>query len=135
MKDFVTAAKTVAEKDTPDEGITRFKIDGKEMVAYKPEDGQLILLMATTASHSNLHEKIAGVINFFVAVLDEKSHHHIVGRLMDRDDDFGIEEVTDIMHELIEEWSGNPTEGVSGSSPSRSRAGQKSTRRTPVSTS
>lgn len=131
IKEFITAARVAEEGDAPE---TVFKVDGIECTAYKPEDGQLAILMATTGRHSNLHEKIAGVINFFVATLDEKSHHHLVDRLLDRKDPFGIEEVTDIMKNLVEEWTGHPTESSSGSPQSRSSGGRKSTPRTPVST-
>lgn len=131
IKEFITAAKVAEEGDAAE---TKFNVDGVECIAYKPQDGQLAILMATTGRHSNLHEKIAGVINFFVATLDEESHHHLVDRLLDREDDFGIEEVTEIMQELVEEWTGHPTVPPSGSPQSPSSGGRKSTPRTPVST-
>lgn len=135
VREFTTAVKAAVVKDTENEGVTKFKIDGRECTAYRPEDGQLALLMATTASHSNMHEKVAGIINFFIAVLEERDHYYVTGRLLDREDDFGIEDVTAIMEHLIEEWSGNPTESPSDSSPSPRSGGQKSSRRTTAATS
>src|SRR5262245_11678577 len=103
--------------------------------AYRPNDGQLAVLMATTSSHSDTSEMVAGLINFFVAVMDKDSHTYLVSKLLDREDQFGIDEVRDITEWLTQQWSGRPTQSSRGSTRSRSSGGRKSTRRTPELTS
>lgn len=132
VKAFTTAVAAAEAEDKGEAGETPFLVDGVECMAYKPKDGQLAVLMATTGRHSSMPEQIAGIINFFASVLDDFSHTHLVSRLLDRRDDFGIEEVTGIMEWMIEEWTGNPTQEPSGSQRSRSRGGQNSTPPTPA---
>ena len=129
VKEFITAAKEASEED---ESILEFTVDGVECRAYPPKDGQLAVLMATTASHSSENEQIAGIINFFVAVLDDDTHTFLVSKLLDRKDPFGIEQVQDIMSWMVEEWTARPTKSPSGSTPSRSSGGRKSTRAIPA---
>lgn len=132
MKEFTTAA---AEAEKPegaeDEGM-EFSVDGVLCHCYKPNDGQLAFLMATTGRHSNEQEQIAGIINFFVAVLDDQSHDFLVKKMLDRDDDFGILEVQEIMQWMVEEWTARPTQSPSASTPSRRSGGRKSTQPTPA---
>lgn len=131
MREFTTAANEAASGDEPDKGIP-FMVDGFECRAFKPQDGQLAVLMATTGRHSSNEEQIAGLINFFVAVLNDESHGYIVSKLLDRRDKFGLDEVQDIMEWLIEEWSGRPTRSPSGSTSSPESVGPKSTPSTPA---
>lgn len=145
MKEFLTAAQdaTVTEGDeTPPTPFTIIKEhkDGtpderQECRAYKPGDGQVAVLMAMTHSHSATEEQIAGLINFFVSLLDESSHSYIVNRLLDRHDPFGVSHVQSIMEYLTEEWSGRPTKSSTGSTHSPPSSGEKSTPPTPALTS
>jgi hypothetical protein len=113
VKEFTTAVREVTEdsKDIP------FTLDGKELIAHYPKDGQLAMLMVSIGRHRSQAEQIAGVIDFFVEVLDRESHEHIVNRLLDGDDPFGLEEITAIMEWMIEEWTGRPTQPLSVSTP------------------
>jgi hypothetical protein len=133
MKEFLTAAREIDPDEERD--VYRFTIDGVECTAHRPKDGQFAVLMATTGRHSSVMEQIAGFTNFFVAVLDEQSHSYVVSRLLDSDDDFGLDEMQQIMSWLVEEWGGRPTQSPSVSTPSRQNGGRRSTRRTPALTS
>lgn len=124
MREFETQA--LADDEVDEEG-TPFNVDGVLCTAYHPGDGQLAYLMATTSKHTSQQEQVAGLINFFVATLDDDSREYIVGRLLDRRDAFGIKEVEDIFKWMIEEWTGRPTKSLSGSTPSRRTGGRKST--------
>jgi hypothetical protein len=106
-KEFVTAVREVVEGE--EAGLIDFTVDGRKMIAHRPGDGQLAVLMAMTSRHSKDVEQIAGIINFFVDVLDDHDHHYIVDRLMDRKDPFGVEEVTAILEYMVEEWTARPT--------------------------
>lgn len=129
MKEFQTAV-TQAEEEERDDRSYPFVVDGVECRAYRPKDGQLAVLVASNSRHSSMEEKMAGLINFFVAVLDDESHTYIVNRLLDRRDDFGITQITAIFEWLMGEWTGRPTQRSSASTQSQKRGGQKSTQPT-----
>ena len=132
MREFVTAAKEVSEEQEGRAGVTPFVLDGTQCVARRPKDGQVAILLATTSRQMKETDRIAGVINFFTSVLDDKSYTYIVNRLLDVDDDLGLSDVEDIMMFLVEEWTGRPTKSPSGSTPSQPDGGQNSTPSTPA---
>lgn len=110
MKEFTTALKAVTEdQDQP----MVFSIDGKELRAYKPTDGQLAMLMAAVGRHTSVHTKVAGVIDFFVAVMDEDSANYVTERLLSRTDPLGVDQVEEVMEWMVEEWTGRPTQPLS----------------------
>lgn len=132
MKEFITAASE-SLKDGSEEEALEFNVDGVLCRAYRPNDGQIAVLMATTsAKHLSEAEQVAGIINFFVAVLDDETHNFVVTKLLDRRDPFGLTEVQDMIAWMLEEWSGRPTKSSPGSTPSRQSTGRTSTRRTPA---
>lgn len=130
MREFVTAVQKAEE--TPDEADLHFSIDGFEMRAYKPTEGQFALLMMAMGRHVSNTEQFAGVIDFFIQVLDEPSQRYVIDRMMSRTDIIPIEQIVQIMEWMIEEWGGRPFQRASGSTPSPKKGGQKSTRRTPA---
>jgi hypothetical protein len=131
MKEFKTAVRAV---ETPEKELT-FTVDGTELTAYMPRPEQLAVLMAATGRHASLHTQIAGVIDFFVEVMDEDSQAYLRDRLLDRNDPFGLDEVESIIEWMVEEWTGRPTPPPSVSTRSRNNGGRKSTRPTSKSTS
>lgn len=103
--------------------------------AYYPGDGALVMLMADTMGRADIGMKLAGIINFLADCLDDESKDYITGRLLDRHDPFGLEEITPIVWWLVEVFGGRPTKQPSDYAPSRKTGGQSSTRRTSKSTS
>lgn len=134
MKEFLTAVRDSEEEDSGDEGQT-FIVDGRECTCYKPTEGQLAVLLASVSRSNDWTQQVAGIINFFVEVLDAPSHAYLVGRLLDREDDFGLEEVQAIMEWMVEDWTGRPIQPPSVSTQSPQNGGRKSTPRTRKSTS
>jgi hypothetical protein len=110
MKEFTTALSEVTEDQ---EAPMVFKIDGHELRAYKPTEGQLAMLMAQLGRHTSETTKIAGVIDFFTSVMDEASHQYVVQRLLSRDDPMELKQVEEVMEWMVEEWSGRPTKSLS----------------------
>lgn len=134
MREFTTAVAEIEAEDHDDRWI-EFSVDGILCRARRqPQDGQVAVLMATTGRHSSQQERIAGLINFFVGVLDEDSHSYIVNRLLDGGDQFGLANVEEILEGLMEDWAGRPTKQSSGSTTSPKDTGRSSTRRTTKST-
>jgi hypothetical protein len=126
MKSFETAVRDVVDEEEEDYGLA-FEVDGRELRCYRPHEGQVVLLMASFGRHSSQTDKVAGIIDFFVETLDEPSHQHLVGRLLDRNDPFSVEDVEAIMEWMIEEWSGRPTKRPSASPRRPKRTGPRST--------
>ena len=132
MKEFKTALRAA---DKPDEESLTFKVDGHELVCFMPTPAQFAYAMSSVGRRRDTGEKLAGIIDFFVEVLDEESQQYIENRLLDRKDPFGLEEVSAIMEWMVEEWTGRPTEPPSVSTRSRANGGQKSKRPTTKQTS
>lgn len=132
MKEFVTALKAADQEQ--DESI-EFGIDGFTLHAYRPTPAQFAVAMSALGPRRDMATQMAGVIDFFVEVLDTPSQQYITNRLLDRTDPFGLEEVEEILEWMVEEWSGRPTDQPSASTPSASSGGRKSTRTTTRSTS
>lgn len=123
MREFTTAVQQ-AEDPT---GAVVFKLDGRELTAYPPTDGQLAIFMSSFGRHASDHTKVAGAIDFFLTVLDDSSHGYVAERLLDRQRPLSLEVVTEIMRSLVEEWSGRPTKPLSVSTQSPESGGQNST--------
>jgi len=144
--EFDTAVARVAAEDAEEEVSYPFTIVERdennkvirkvECHAYQPEDGNILMLMADVMSRrSGLAQQVAGFVDFLTDVLDKPSKDYVVGRLMDRTDPFGIEDIQNIASYLMEQWSGRPTQQPSDFLPSQKTGGQRSTRRTSKSTS
>lgn len=131
MREYVTAVQEAAQDEADVKGYP-FKVDGKVLTCFKPSESQFAIFVAQTGRHSSTMDKIAGVIDFFVNVLDRPSHEYLVGRLMDREDPFGLDDVENIIQGMIEDWSGNPTEPSSDSTESPQPTGEPSTEPTPA---
>lgn len=131
MKEFITAIETAEKAD----GQYQFKVDGREMTAYKATPSQMAVALSTVSRHTSESTKIAGIIDFFVAILDREDAAFLTSRLLDREDSFGLVEVEGILSWLVEEWGGHPTQGRPDSSVSPTPTGPTSTPTTPESTS
>ena len=130
MREFVTAVE--ASEETEDEPGLIFAIDGQEMRAYKPTEGQFALLMMAMGRHASTQDQFAGIIDFFIQVLDEDSERYVVNRMMSRTEIIPLEKITEILEWMIEEWGGRPFQKPSDSTSSRRNGGRKSTPRTPA---
>lgn len=132
MKQFKTA---VREKTESPEGTLTFKIDKDEITAHRPTTAQLAVMIAGFGRHRSEADQIATFIDFFESTLDEKDTHKVIDRLLDRDDDFGLEELAEVGIWMIEEWTGHPIQPPSDSQPSQSTGGRSSKRGTTAKTS
>src|SRR5262245_6105095 len=98
VKEFVT---DVAESESDDEGI-QFTLDGRELRAFSPTDCQVAVTMAAFGRHTTDTQKIAGAIDFLVAVLDEDSQQYMTERLLSRTDPLDLEKIQEIIEWLVE---------------------------------
>jgi len=131
MREFVTAAEE-AVVEIEEEPSLVFAIDGHEMRAYKPTEGQFALLMMAMGRHASNIDQFSGVIDFFIQTLDEPSQRYVLDRMMTRTDIIPLSKIVEIMEWMIEEWGGRPFQKPSASTPSRRNGGRKSTPPTPA---
>lgn len=129
MREFSTAIHE-SEKDPDEEEPLVFTIDGQELRAYKPTEGQFAMLVMVMGRHVTDLDQAGGVIDFFVSMLDEPSTRYVTNRLLTRKNPMPVETIVDVLSWMIEEWGGRPFSGPSGSTPSRRNGGRKSTPRT-----
>lgn len=123
---------TIVERDPDTDAV----VDRVELRAFEPAEGQFVVMVTDVLGRkSNMSSKISGIVDFFTEILDEPSKEYVVGRLLDRDDPFGVSDLQPIIEWLIGEWSGRPTKSPTDFAPSRKTGGQSSTRRTSKSTS
>jgi hypothetical protein len=124
-KAFTTAARTAAdeEQDAPLE----FTLDDETYYIFPPKDGQLALVMAGMSEYADDGEGVSTFINTFFALLDEDTKHALRRRLMDRQDEFGVEKMMEILMWAVEEGAGRPTKSSPASTASRATNGQRST--------
>jgi hypothetical protein len=128
MRDFKSPATSGESGLGNGEPIT-FTIDGDEVTAYPPKDGQMMLFMAAQAEGRDVTVGIAAIVDFLDGIFNENGRVLLRRRLMDREDTFGMAQVMDIISYLFEEWTARPTESPRGSTPSRPTTGRKSTAR------
>jgi hypothetical protein len=125
VKEFIIAAKEQTEGEPE---TLEFKVDGTVLVCYPPSEGQLVLIMAAMSGVYNTEgEQAAIIINFLISLLNEDGSRYVQRRLMDRKDEFGFENVMQILEYIVEEWTANPTKLLSGSTSSPDSIGGKST--------
>jgi hypothetical protein len=141
-KHFEMALRAV-EADPEEEDFITFdfpEMDGTrspEFKAYLPSPSQFAIAVSATGPRRDLATKLAAIVDFMVEVLDEEGQAYITNRLMtsDRKDPFGLDELTELMNWMVEEWTARPTGRPSGSTRSASRGGPKSRRTTTKRTS
>jgi len=118
-KEFVTAIEekvkggpepitlTLGKEYADDDGVVLKEV--RDVTFHPPVEGQVALMMARMGRHSSTNDKIAGLIDFFVEILDEEDHQYIVNRLLDRHDPFGVSQITEVMTHIVGEWGQRPT--------------------------
>jgi len=94
----------------------RFKLDGREIRCYpkiKPDVLQELTDSTFELNLGNAKEKAAV---FFSGVMADEDREHLVARLADPWDEFGVEEAMNIMVYLLECYGLRPTKSSSGKS-------------------
>lgn len=120
MKEFTTAVEEIAaEADgTPvEEQFVAFKVDGRELRAFQPTDGQLAFMLAALGRGQSADQRFAAIINIMLSSLRDEDADYLEGRLLSRDPKkrLPIKQVEAIFEHLTEEWFARPTQPSSDS--------------------
>lgn len=91
--------------------------------------------MMAMGRHASSANQFAGVIDFFITVLDEPSQSYVIRRMEARDEIIPLETIVEVMAWFVEEWGGRPIQPLSVSTSSQRNGGRKSTAATRASTS
>lgn len=146
MKEFITAFEEVDKQDNPefelnpdgsqkldDEGnpipvedFIPFKVDGRELRAYPPTDGQLAFMLAALGRGQSADQRFASIINIMLSSMRGEDQDYLEGRLLTRDpkQKLPVSQIEAIFEFLTEEWFARPTQPQSGSAPSPQSDGQ-----------
>ncbi|MET0711941.1 MAG: hypothetical protein ABWZ30_05505 [Jiangellaceae bacterium] len=123
----LAAAGAVGDED---EAPLPFTIadDETQLWAFRPTQGQMVLLLgAAGSSTSDDSERAGQILDVFWELLDEDTARHLRGRLASRHDSFGMQDILNIMQWLAEEAAARPTRPSLASLPSRATSGRTST--------
>lgn len=131
-KAFITAVKEKVDENDPEaeEGLLEFDLDGEQITAHKPTPEMFAILMHAAGRYTTTADAVSGFIDFFYECMDRSAAQHIRSRLLSRDDDFGLDEVEDIVAWMVEEWTGRPMKRRSASTESPRSTGPASKRTT-----
>lgn len=128
MKEFFTVAKD--DIGVVDESKqVRMMHDGNEIVFNEPSSGQLAIMMAMGGRKMST-QSAGNFIALFLELADPETQRYLENRLLDRDDNFGMEEpggIFDLWEALTEEWSARPTKQPQDYQPPRRATGHSST--------
>lgn len=148
MKEFVTAVEEVVEQDereakiaaliaqgkTPEEaeeqvlseeGAVEFKVDGRVLRAYQPNEGQLAFMLAALGRGQSTDQRFAAIINIMMSSLRGDDQDYLEGRLLQRGPGrLHLKQIEEIFEFLTGEWFARPTQSQSDSAPSPQSDGQ-----------
>lgn len=129
MKEFVTAA---ADQEKVENGEPiKVKYDGKECTFFKPDDGQIAVMMGLVHSDKDdeqvMMKRASTFIALFFEMMDDDTRVYFEDRLLTRSDPFGLKAIIALFKNLVEDWSDRPTKRPAASRSSRRASGKSST--------
>lgn len=135
MKEFTTAAKSASSELLGGTVTLEFKIDGKILTMEPPTSGQFAYLIAMQAENVDTSEQVAAIFEFLSKLMSEEDYHFLRGLL--RDGRMDMNQFSDILEWLVEQWAVVPTSSAPASSSPPRSTGRSSTakRRSTASTS
>lgn len=114
---LIAAGKTEDEARAEVEGYIPFKVDGRELRAYHPHEGQLTFMLAALGRGQTKDQRFASIINIMLESLREEDAEYLESRLLTRDPQKRIKakQIEEIFAYLTEQWFARPTQSQSGS--------------------
>ena len=129
VKEFTTAVEDIVAEDDgvkAEDQYVEFKLDGREMRAYPPTDGQLAFMLAAMGRGQTSDQRFAAIINIMLSSLRDDDRDYMESRLLTRDPKvrLPVKRIEEIFTFLTSEWFARPTQPSSGSVPSPPSDGQ-----------
>lgn len=130
VKKFTTAVK--AESGDPEKAEVgspvTIDLDGRSITFQPCTETEMALLITHTSAEARVVDKIATPLNILFGLMQPEDYNYLRARLFNRDDDFEATDCLEVIIHLIQEWTGDPTRGQSGSTRSRQSTGRSSNR-------
>lgn len=106
MKEFTTAYDDVVTEDSPEEKYVEFTIDGRNMRAYQPHEGQLTFMLANLGRGQTSDQRFAAIINIMLSSLRDDDRDYMESRLLTRDPAkrLPVKTIEAVFEYLTEEW-------------------------------
>lgn len=101
---------TSTEKDRAAEGVGEerpFEIDGEVYVAHRPVDETFVLLSTASATSTPQADRLAAIVEFVAAVVDEDDFLRLRARLKDPKDNFGFNDLISVMEKVVGTFTRN----------------------------
>lgn len=111
IRQFTTQAKQTSERVISNEEVT-YTIDGRDVTFLPPTSGQIAIAISSMSDLTENQgvEGAGAIINFFFSLLNAEDHLHFKRRLFNRDDPFELDQISEIVEALFEEWSAHPSQ-------------------------
>lgn len=129
IKALMDAGKTREEAEAEVEGFVPFKVDGRELHAFQPTEGQLIFMLASLGRGQTQDQRFASIINIMLSTLRDEDAEYLEARLLERNPRKRLPsaKVEEIFEYLVEQWfGGKVTVPSSDSAKSQQTDGLKS---------
>jgi hypothetical protein len=148
VKEFITAVEDIEAEDLVEykkdadgqfiidqdgnkiveEKYIAFQLDGHELHAYPPLDGQLAFMLAALGRGQTADQRFAAIINIMLSSLRDEDADYMEGRLLSRDPKkrLPVKKIEEIFEFLTVEWFARPTQPPSDSASSQPSDGPKS---------
>lgn len=126
MKEFVSAYDEIENEETGEEQVIVFKVDGRELHAHPPTDGQLAFMLAALGRGQSADQRFAAILNIMLSSLRDEDADYLESRLLDRNPKtrLPVTQIESIFEYLSEEWFARPTQPASDSASSPQSDGQ-----------
>lgn len=135
IKQFTTAVEdTVADQEREDkilalveQGKTReqaveevdpyieFELDGRNMRAYRPIEGQVVFMVAALGRGQSKESRFGSILNIMFESLREDDKDYLESRLLSRTNPLPMKVIEGIFEFCVEGWFARPTQQPSDS--------------------
>lgn len=120
------------EVDTDDEDFLEIELNGKSFKAFRPTEGQIILVIDAMGNERNgAFEQVSGFTNFLRDTLEPEGYTIVRDLLANPRVKNATEVMQDIIEAIVEYFADDPSTSSSGSSSSQPASGGRSTASTP----
>lgn len=127
IKALIEAGKTRDEAEAEvDEGkFVAFMLDGREMRAYPPTEGQLAFLLAALGRGQTQNSRFAAILNIMFEALRDDDKDYLESRMLTGDPKkrLPMKQIEAIFEHITSEWFARPTQPPSDSASSPQSGG------------
>lgn len=124
MKEFISAIEENEADEFDAEEAIEFRVDGRVLHAYKPNEGQLTFILAALGRGQSQQDRFASIVNIMMSSLRGEDRDYLESRLLEREPSkrLRLKVVEGIFEYLAGEWFATPTQEPSDSAKSEPTA-------------